>query len=83
MQTTTTTNREYISKNPIRSTIGAIGVGTVSSIELVVEVIGTGRTLNRILNKQLLSMEAELDIELASTKTMAQAKSYSIVIPVA
>ena len=74
MQTTTTTsNREYISKNPIRSTIGAIGVGTVSSIELVVEVIGTGRTLNRILNKQLLSMEAELDIELASTKTMAKA----------
>lgn len=76
MQKTTvssTTNREYISKNPIRSTIGAIGVGTVSSIELVVEVIGTGRTLNRILNKQLLSMEAELDIELASSKTMAQA----------
>ena len=73
MQTTSTTNREYISKNPIRSTIGAIGVGTVSSIELVVEVIGTGRTLNRILNKQLLSMEAELDIELASTKTMAEA----------
>lgn len=74
MQTTTTTNsREYISKNPIRSTIGAIGVGTVSSIELVVEVIGTGRTLNRILNKQLLSMEAELDIELASSKTLAQA----------
>ena len=70
---TTTTNREYISKNPIRSTIGAIGVGTVSSIELVVEVIGTGRTLNRILNKQLLSMEAELDLELASTKTMAKA----------
>ena len=73
MQTTTTSNREYVSKNPIRSTIGAIGVGTVSSIELVVEVIGTGRTLNRILNKQLLSMEAELDIELASTKTLAQA----------
>ena len=73
MQTTSTTNREYISKNPIRSTIGAIGVGTVSSIELVVEVIGTGRTLNRILNKQLLSMEAELDLELASTKTLAEA----------
>ena len=73
MQTTTTSNREYISKIPIRSTIGAIGVGTVSSIELAVEIIGTGRTLNRILNKQLLSMEAELDIELASTKTLAQA----------
>lgn len=73
MQTTTTSNREYISKNPIRSTIGSLGYGTVSSIELVVEVIGTGRTLNRILNKQLLSMEAELDLELASTKTLAQA----------
>ena len=76
MQTTkqtTTNSREYISKNPIRSTIGAIGVGTVSSIELIVEVIGTGRTLNRILNKQLLNMEAELDLELASTKTMAKA----------
>ena len=76
MQTTTSTttnSREYISKNPIRSTIGAIGVGTVSSIELAVEIIGTGRTLNRILNKQLLSMEAELDLELASTKTLAQA----------
>lgn len=77
MQTTTTVSstnsREYISKNPIRSTIGAIGVGTVSSIELVVESIDTVRTLNRILNKQLLSMEAELDIELASTKTLAQA----------
>ena len=73
MQPTTTSNREYISKNPIRSTIGAIGVGTVSSIELAVEIIGTGRTLNRILNKQLLSMEAELDIELASTKTLAEA----------
>lgn len=76
MQTSTVSSnnsREYISKNPIRSTIGAIGVGTVSSIELVVEVIGTGRTLNRILNKQLLSMEAELDLELASNKTLAQA----------
>ena len=71
--TTTTNSREYISKNPIRSTIGAIGVGTVSSIELAVEIIGTGRTLNRILNKQLLSMEAELDLELASTKTLAEA----------
>ena len=70
---TTTSNREYISKNPIRSTIGAIGVGTVNAVELVVESIDTVRTLNRILNKQLLSMEAELDIELASTKTMAKA----------
>ena len=69
----TSNSREYISKNPIRSTIGAIGVGTVSSIELAVEIIGTGRTLNRILNKQLLSMEAELDLELASAKTLAEA----------
>ena len=75
MQTTKqpTTNREYISKNPIRSTIGSLGYGTVNAVELVVESIDTVRTLNRILNKQLLSMEAELDLELASTKTLAQA----------
>lgn len=68
-----TSSRTYITKNPIRSTIGSIGYGTVNAVELVVESIDTVRTLNRILNKQLLSMEAELDLELASTKTMAQA----------
>lgn len=77
MQKTTTisstNSREYISKNPIRSTIGSLGYGTVNAVELVVESIDTVRTLNRILNKQLLSMEAELDLELASFKTLAQA----------
>lgn len=77
MQKTTTisstNSREYISKNPIRSTIGSLGYGTVNAVELVVESIDTVRTLNRILNKQLLSMEAELDLELASSKTLAQA----------
>ena len=68
-----TSSRTYITKNPIRSTIGSIGYGTVNAVELVVESIDTVRTLNRILNKQLLSMEAELDLELASTKTLAQA----------
>ena len=63
-----TSSRTYITKNPIRSTIGSIGYGTVNAVELVVESIGTLRTLNRILDKQLLSMEAELDIELASIK---------------
>ena len=70
---TTTSNRESISKNPIRSTIGSLGYGTVNAVELVVESIDTVRTLNRILNKQLLSMEAELDLEVASTYTMAKA----------
>ena len=66
--------REYIQKNPIRSTLGSIGYGTVNSIELAVEAIDTVRTLNRIVNKQLLSMEKELDIELAlPDKTMADA----------
>lgn len=76
-QQISTSSRTYITKNPIRSTIGSIGYGTVNAVELVVESIGTLRTLNRILDKQLLSMEAELDIELASakkqTKSMAKA----------
>ncbi len=77
MQQINTSSRTYITKNPIRSTIGSIGYGTVNAVELVVESIDTVRTLNRILNKQLLSMEAELDNELASakkqTKSMAKA----------
>ena len=67
-----TNSRAYITKNPIRSTIGSIGYGTVNAVELVVESIDTVRTLNRILNKQLLSMEAELDNELALTKSLAK-----------
>lgn len=72
--TNNTNNRAYIQKNPIRSTLGSIGYGTVNAIELAVESIDTVRTLNRIVNKQLLSMEKELDIELAlPSETMAKA----------
>lgn len=53
-------SKEYIKKNPVRSTISALGYGAVESVELVVEVIGTARTANRIVNQQLLNFEKEL-----------------------
>lgn len=69
----TVTRREYIQKNPIRSTISAVGYGTVNTIELVVDMVDTARAVNRLLHKQLLAMEAELDVELGLNKTLAQA----------
>ena len=70
---TNTSSRAYITKNPIRSTIGSIGYGTVNAIELAVESIATVRTLNQIMHKQLLVMEAELDNEIKLTKALASA----------
>ena len=64
--------REYITKNPVRSSIGAIGYGAVNAIELGVEVINTLRSANSLIHRQIRMAdkesaieEAELDIELA------------------
>ena len=72
-------SREYITKNPIRSSIGSIGYGTVNAVELAVEVIGTLRSANSLIHRQIRMAdkesaieEAELDIQLAKL-TMAQA----------
>ena len=79
MQTINKQSREYITKNPIRSSIGSIGYGTVNAVELAVEVIGTLRSANSLIHRQIRMAdkesaieEAQLDIELANL-TMAQA----------
>ena len=71
--------RAYITKNPVRSTVGALGYGTVNAVELAVEVIGTLRSANSLIHRQIRMAdkestieEAELDIQLANL-TMAQA----------
>ena len=78
-QTINKQSREYITKNPIRSSIGSIGYGTVNAVELAVEVIGTLRSANSLIHRQIRMAdkesaieEAQLDIELANL-TMAQA----------
>lgn len=71
--------RAYITKNPVRSTVGALGYGTVNAVELAVEVIGTLRSANSLIHRQIRMAdkesaieEAELDIQLAKL-TMANA----------
>lgn len=71
--------RAYITKNPVRSTVGALGYGTVNAVELAVEVIGTLRSANSLIHRQIRMAdkesaieEAELDAQLAKL-TMATA----------
>lgn len=72
-------SREYITKNPVRSSVGSIGYGLVNAVELGVEVIGTLRSANSLIHRQIRMAdkesaieEAQLDIEL-NKLTMAQA----------
>ena len=72
-------SREYITKNPVRSSVGSIGYGLVNAVELGVEVIGTLRSANSLIHRQIRMAdkesaieEAQLDIEL-SKLTMASA----------
>ena len=72
-------SREYVTKNPVRSSVGSIGYGLVNAVELGVEVIGTLRSANSLIHRQIRMAdkesaieEAQLDIELDKL-TMAQA----------
>ncbi len=65
-------SREYITKNPVRSSVGSIGYGLVNAVELGVEVIGTLRSANSLIHRQIRMAdkesaieEAQLDIELS------------------
>ena len=79
MQTIDKQSREYITKNPIKSSVGSIGYGLVNAVELGVEVIGTLRSANSLIHRQIRMAdkesaieEAELDAQLAKL-TMAKA----------
>ena len=79
MQTIDKQSREYITKNPIKSSIGSIGYGLVNAVELGVDVIATLRSANSLIHRQIRMAdkesaieEAELDIQLAKL-TMAKA----------
>lgn len=72
MQTINKQSREYITKNPVRSSVGSIGYGLVNAVELGVEVIGTLRSANSLIHRQIRMAdkesaieEAQLDIELS------------------
>lgn len=61
-------SREYITKNPIRSSIGAIGYGTVESINLAVDVISNARQVSSLISKSLATANDEAEIESLETQ---------------
>ena len=82
-------SREYITKNPIRSSIGAIGYGTVQGINLVVDTIDISRDVIKlaklsisesIIEAQLEANKAELNAidELASLQAELATKKASL-----
>ena len=82
-------SREYITKNPIRSSIGAIGYGTVQGINVVVDTIDLSRDIIKlaklsisesIIEAQLEANKAELNAldELASLQAELTAKKAKL-----
>ncbi len=82
-------SREYITKNPIRSSIGAIGYGTVQGINAVVDTIDLSRDIIKlaklsisesIIEAQLEANKAELNAidELASLQAELASKKASL-----
>ena len=82
-------SREYITKNQIRSSIGAIGYGTVQGINLVVDTIDISRDVIKlaklsisesIIEAQLEANKAELNAidELASLQAELASKKASL-----
>lgn len=56
-------SREYITKNPIRSSIGAIGYGTVQGINMVVDTIDLGKDIIKLARLSIKESVIEADIE--------------------
>lgn len=56
-------SREYITKNPIRSSIGAIGYGTVQGINAVVDTIDLSRDIIKLARLSISESIIEAEIE--------------------
>lgn len=64
IKTTVDTNsREYITKNPIRSSIGAIGYGTVQGINMVVDTIDLSRDIIKLAKLSISESIIEAQLE--------------------
>lgn len=85
-------SREYITKNPIRSSIGAIGYGTVQGINAVVDTIDLSRDIIKlarlsisesIIEAQLEANKAELNAldELAELEAQLASKKAKLIKP--
>ena len=56
-------SREYITKNPIKSSIGAIGYGTVQGINAVVDTIDLSRDIIKLAKLSISESIIEAEIE--------------------
>ena len=56
-------SREYITKNPIRSSIGAIGYGTVQGINLVVDTVDLGRDVVKLARLSIKESTIQVEID--------------------
>ena len=65
-------SREYITKNPIRSSIGAVGFGAVNAINLGVDIVETGRDIVKLAK---LSIGTSV-IEAEEENMVAQLESF-------
>lgn len=65
-------SKEYITKNPIRSSIGAVGFGAVNAINLGVDVIETTRDVVKLAK---LSIQTSV-IEAEEENVIAQLESF-------
>ena len=66
-------SREYITKNPMRSSIGAVGFGAVQGINLAVDVLDVSRDIVKLAK---LSLKESL-IEAETEATKAEIKGIS------
>lgn len=70
-------SREYIQKNPIRSSIGAVGYGTCQGINLIVDVVDISRDVIKLakfsIRESLIEAETEsMKAELQGTYELGE-----------
>lgn len=56
-------SKEYITKNPVRSAIGAVGYGTVQGINLVVDTVDLSRDVVKLARLSISESIIEAEIE--------------------
>ena len=78
MHTTNKQSREYISKNPVKSTIGAIGYGAVNSLNVLVNIVDVVNDVTIIAKENLAIsiIEAREERMLAELESLNRIQKY-------
>ena len=78
MQTINKQSREYITKNPVKSSIGAIGYGAVKTINVLVNVVDVLNDVTIIAKENLAIsiIEAKEERMLAELESLDRIQNY-------